>query len=72
MDFAKEDISIEVAFKHSEAIAWNLIKPVLASELNHVPKAIQTKVGVIISATKTMKKAGGFDSAVGNYEKFLN
>ena len=36
LDFAKRDISIEVAFNHGEAIAWNLIKPVLASELNHV------------------------------------
>lgn len=72
LDFAKKDISIEVAFNHSTVIAWNLIKPVLASELNHVEKAIQTKVGVIITATKEMKKAGGFDGAIGYYEKFLD
>ncbi|WP_113674619.1 BglII/BstYI family type II restriction endonuclease [Vallitalea guaymasensis] len=71
LDFAKDNISIEVAFNHGEAIAWNLIKPVLASELNHVEKAIQTKAGIIICATKSMKKAGGFDSATGTYEKFL-
>lgn len=72
LDFAKKDISIEVAFNHSTVIAWNLIKPVLASELNHVEKSIQTKVGVIITATKEMKKAGGFDGAIGYYEKFLD
>jgi hypothetical protein len=72
LDFAKKDISIEVAFNHSTVIAWNLIKPVLASELNHVEKSIQTKVGVIITATKDMKKAGGFDGAIGYYEKFLD
>lgn len=72
LDFAKKDISIEVAFNHSTVIAWNLIKPVLASELNHIEKAIQTKVGVIITATKDMKKAGGFDGAIGYYEKFLD
>lgn len=52
-------------------IAWNLIKPVLASELNHVAKDIQTSAGIIICATNGMKKAGNFDSAVGSYEKFL-
>lgn len=71
LDFAKENISIEVAFNHGSAIAWNLLKPVLASELNHVEKAIQTKVGIIICATEAMRVNGGFDSAVGTYEKFL-
>ena len=26
LDFAKESISLEVAFNHGEAIAWNLLK----------------------------------------------
>ncbi len=71
LDFAKELISVEVAFNHSTVIAWNLIKPVLASELNHVRKAIQTEVGIIICATNSMRAAGGFDGAIGTYEKFL-
>ena len=71
LDFAKESISVEVAFNHGEAIAWNLIKPVLASELNHVQKEINTEIGVIICATKELKEKGGFDGAVGEYEKFL-
>ena len=71
LDFAKAPLSIEVAFNHGEAIAWNLLKPVLASELNHVKKAIQTEVGIIITATNALKKSGAFDSAVGEYEKFL-
>lgn len=71
LDFAKDQISVEVAFNHGEAIAWNLIKPVLASELNHVAKDIQTSAGIIICATEEMKKAGNFDNAVGSYEKFL-
>ena len=70
LDFAKAPISIEVAFNHGEAIAWNLMKPVLASRLNHVKKAIQTEVGVVICATKAMKSAGNFDGAVGEFEKF--
>lgn len=71
LDFAKKDISIEVAFNHSGSIAWNLIKPVLASELNHVSKAFQTKIGVIICATQGLQQPGGFDNAIGTYEKFL-
>lgn len=69
LDFAKDSISVEVAFNHGEAIAWNLLKPVLASELNHVQKAIQSKVGVVICATGALKVAGAFDSAVGEFEK---
>ncbi len=72
LDFACEDgLAIEVAFNHGEAIAWNLIKPCLASELNHVQKAYQTRVGVYVCATDAMKKSGNFDSASGSFEKVL-
>ncbi len=71
LDFAKHNISLEVAFNHGEAIAWNLIKPVIASELNHVNKEIDTEIGIIICATKALKTKGGLDGAVGEYEKFL-
>lgn len=72
LDFAKKDVSIEVAFNHSSVIAWNLLKPVLASELNHVSKAIQTKIGVVITATEDLKKKGGFDGAIGTFEKYID
>lgn len=71
LDFAKDSIAIEVAFNHGEAVAWNLIKPVLSGELNHVEKAIQTQAGIIITATNRMKTAGNFDGSCGTYEKFL-
>ncbi|MBC8523709.1 hypothetical protein H8D29_07255 [PVC group bacterium] len=71
LDFAKDYISVEVAFNHGEAIAWNLLKPVLASELNHVKKKANTSLGVIIMANEAMKEAGGFDGAVGSYEKAI-
>ena len=71
LDFAKNNIAIEVAFNHGGNVSWNLIKPVLSSELNHVKKAIQTQAGVVITATDAMKKAGGFDNAIGTYEKYV-
>lgn len=70
LDFAKDEVSIEVAFNHGEAISWNLLKPVMASELNHIRKAVQTSAGIIICVTEEMKVAGNFDSAVGTFEKF--
>lgn len=72
LDFAKENLSIEVAFNHSGTIAWNLLKPVLASELNHVKKAIQTKIGVIICATQQLQRSGNFDNAIGTFEKYVH
>jgi len=71
LDFAKQPLCIEVAFNHRSDIAWNLIKPTLASELNHVLKAIQADGGIIIAATQGLKEAGGFDPAVGTYEDYV-
>lgn len=70
LDFAKEELSVEVAFNHGEAIAWNLLKPVMASELNHIQKEIQTSAGIVITATQAMHVAGNFDNSVGTFEKF--
>lgn len=71
LDFAKDPISIEVAFNHGEAIAWNLLKPVMAGDMNYVKKAIKTDAAIVIAATAELKEAGAFDSAVGEYEKVL-
>jgi hypothetical protein len=66
-------IAVEVAFNHGEAIAWNLMKPVLAAEINQVEleTEIGAGIGVYICATENLKRAGGFDGAVGEYEKVL-
>lgn len=71
LDFAKRYLCIEVAFNHRSDISWNLLKPTLASELNHVRKAVQTEGGIIIAATEELKAAGGFDNAVGTFEDYV-
>lgn len=71
LDFACETFSVEVAFNHGEAIAWNLLKPTLASELNHVEKAIQTQLGIYVCATDNMKRQANIDAASGSYEKVM-
>lgn len=71
--YRQSGMAVEVAFNHGEAIAWNLLKPVIASELNHVDKEthIGAGIGIVITASEALKKAGAFDNAVGEYEKFL-
>ncbi|WP_271401496.1 hypothetical protein [Salinicoccus roseus] len=72
LDFVSPEIfSVEVAFNHSSAITVNLMKPVLASELNHVEKQFQTKFGIVIAATQELKIKGGFDGAIGTFEKYV-
>ena len=72
---SKSGMAVEVAFNHGEAIAWNLLKPVLASEVNHIEKSdevdIGSGIGIMITASSDLKVAGGFDGAVGEYEKVL-
>lgn len=64
-------VAVEVSFNHGEALAWNLIKPVISAEMNPIPKEtdIGEGIGVIICATLALKVAGGFDNAVGSFEK---
>lgn len=66
-------VAVEVAFNHGEAAAWNILKPVLAAELNHVEKEtdIGEGIGVLIVVSAEMEKLGGFDGAVGNYERYM-
>ena len=72
LDFACDDaFCVEVAFNHGEAIAWNLLKPVLSCELNHVEKAVQGQIGIYVCATDNMKKVANIDSASGSFEKVL-
>ncbi|WP_339148994.1 MULTISPECIES: hypothetical protein [unclassified Sutcliffiella] len=72
LDFAKSGtIAIEVAYNHGEAVSWNLIKPVLASNINLMTRQTVTQIGIVITATKDLKKVGGFDGVVGPYEKYV-
>jgi hypothetical protein len=66
-------MAIEVVFNHGEAIAWNLIKLSISAEDNQLRKEtdIGDGIGVYICATEELKKAGGFDNAIGQYETVL-
>jgi hypothetical protein len=66
----KKGISIEVAFNNAGSAAWNLLKPSIASELNHVDKRIQSSIAILIVATEELKVAGAFDKTVGTFESY--
>lgn len=82
LDFSKEvvlangdksGIAVEVAFNHGEAAAWNLVKPVLAAEINdmRIETQIGEGVGIIIVASSDLKKNGAFDGAVGTTDRYV-
>jgi hypothetical protein len=66
-------ISVEVAFNHGEAAAWNLAKPALAAEINdlRVQTHIGEGVGIVIVASSALKKNGAFDGAIGDFQRYL-
>lgn len=73
LDFVWNNLfAVEVAFNHGSVTTANLLKPVLSSELNHIEKEVQTKFGIVITATNGMKRAGNFDGAIGTYEGYVN
>lgn len=82
LDFSKQvtlkdgkisGIAAEVAFNHGEAASWNLVKPVLAAEVND--RRIQTNIGegigVVVVASSDMKRLGNFDGATGDFNRYL-
>lgn len=71
LDFSKGDMAVEIGFDHASVIAWNLIKPTLASEPNDVKQELSASAAVIISATKNLKTLGGFDGAIGTFERYV-
>ena len=71
LDFTKNNICIEVAFNHREAVAHNILKPVLSTEQNLLKKDFNAELGIVITAKSSLKRTGNFDSAIGTYEDFI-
>ena len=71
IDFVKNNVSVDIAFNHSGNIISNLVKPVVTYQENELKKNNAIAVSIIITATSLLKNAGGFDGAVGEYERYL-
>jgi hypothetical protein len=71
LDFYKNRIGLEVAFDHNVGIAWNLTKLFMAANENEFEKAIDIKLGVLITADNQLKTKGGFDGSIGTFEQYV-
>lgn len=71
LDYYKNKVSVEVAFNHEEGTSWNILKGILANKSNNISKNIDINYSVIITATNDLMRTGGFDTAIGTYEKYI-
>jgi hypothetical protein len=70
MDFLKERVGVEVSFNHAEAIPWQFTRLNIAGESERVRPESQIDVGVVITASESLKRWSRMDSAVGTYSAF--
>lgn len=70
MDFLRDEVGIEVSFNHAEAIAWQFTRLNIAGESERVVEESRIKVGIVITATQSLKKWSRMDSAVGTFDAF--
>lgn len=70
LDYTKSIFDLELAFNHESATTWNLIKGSLSQLESDLPKNAKNKITILITATQKMKSIGGFDGAIGTYEKY--
>jgi hypothetical protein len=71
LDYFKNKVSVEVAFNHEEGTSWNIIKGILANRPNNISKNTNIDYTIIITATNDLMRTGGFDTAIGTYEKYI-
>lgn len=71
LDYFKNRVSVELAFNHEEGTSWNIIKGILANKSNNIRKNTYIDYTIIITATNDLMRTGGFDTAIGTYEKYI-
>lgn len=70
MDFLKARVGVEVSFNHAEAIPWQFTRLNIAGESERVIEGSRIDVGVVITATESLKAWSKMDSAVGTFDAF--
>lgn len=68
-DFFKSSVNLEFAFNHESASAWILLKGQM-TESTVLHNQVLSDLSIIITVDKRMKSLGGFDGAIGTYEKY--
>ncbi len=70
MDFLRANVGVEVSFNHAEAIPWQFTRLNIAGESERVVEKSRIHVGVVITATDSLKSWSKMDSAVGTFDAF--
>lgn len=70
MDFLRANVGVEVSFNHAEAIPWQFTRLNIAGESERVIEGSRIHVGVVITATESLKSWAKMDSAVGTFDAF--
>jgi hypothetical protein len=70
MDFLRASVGVEVSFNHAEAIPWQFTRLNIAGESERVIEGSRIHVGVVITATDSLKTWSRMDSAVGTFDAF--
>ena len=70
MDFLKDRVGVEVSFNHAEAIPWQFTRLNVAGESERVIPESRIDVGVVITATRSLKAWARMDSTVGTFDRF--
>lgn len=68
MDFKKGNIGVEVSFNNAGVLAQNLLRLSVMSESYLKPKDKKIRLGVLITATESLKKWSNMDDTVLTYE----
>ena len=69
MDFHKGIVGVEVVFNNDQYMPWALDRLMLARRDATVQEEHRIRVGVVVVATKKLKKWGKFDDTCATYEK---
>ena len=70
MDFLRASVGVEVSFNHAEAIPWQFTRLNIAGESERVKPESRIHVGVVVTATDSLKSWSRMDSAVGTFDAF--
>jgi hypothetical protein len=70
MDFLRANVGVEVSFNHAEAIPWQFTRLNIAGESERVVESSRIHVGVVITASESLKAWSRMDSAVGTFDAF--
>jgi hypothetical protein len=72
IDFEKRGTGLNLSIGHVSNMIKNLVKSAVAIKPNNILKNFNIELCILLTVKKEMKKAGGFDGAVAEYERYIS